>query len=218
MDGLPNVPYSNRVNFASLRGILSVAGGILAGVAGFLLVILLLNYFGIIPLSRSNPRLFGFLPQKAVLKQPSASQKGAAYLCPVRKNPCPTPEIITKSAIIENFQGLGYQQLAEGTEVVSIFSGQYEVKQLPPSQNPDNINITVKDDEKDYLATYFISGKTDLEGRGDISKGETVAVLSGKGRGKQNFGQNYNLIIYVQSSDNLQIKKLSPSSDGISIE
>lgn len=210
VDGLPNVPYSNKVNFNPLRGILSVGGGILAGVAGFLLVIFLLNYFGVIS--------FVFLPQRTSSKQPSSAQKEAAYPCPVRKTPCPTPDILTKSAIMENFQGLGYQKLEEGTEVVSIFSGQYEVKQLPPSQNPDNINISVQDEEKGYVATYFISGRTDLKGRGDIDKGETLAILSGKGRGQQNFGNNYNLIMYVQSSDNGQILKLSPFSDGILIE
>ena len=187
---------------------------ILIQLAVFIAVILILNYFEMIPLSNIYPKLFGILPQQTTTSSyaPAAPQGSVFYPCPVKTASCPPSDMLTQS--VENkleFAGLGYRNLPSGTEVVAIFTGSFAVQQAK-----DDINISLRSEEKGLLATYFIKGSTTLKAAGQVSEGETLAVLSGTTQRVGKFKRWYNMVISIQDIQSAKFIKLTPFAEGIS--
>lgn len=197
-----------------------IAAGILAVLVGFLLLVLLINYLGILPLSRLYPEQFGFLPYKdrqAGLQNLSgAEQKKIVFSCPLDDSPCPKADIITESQVIENFKGLGYKDLLSDTDILAVEGGEYTVK-VTPGASSENVNIYITTGQGLQLG-YRFKGSTNLKGTGSVAVDQIIGTLNGNSRGGTSFGGNYNLIISVKDLKGREFLKLTSSDDGILIE
>lgn len=214
MDGFSE--SENKMNPRPLRNFLGGAGGILAGLAGFLVVVLALNYFSILPLSKLLPQQFGFLPQKdgkTGLQSFSGTGK-TVFSCPFGDSPCPKAEIITKSTAIKDFKGLGYKDLSKDTDILAIEGGKYNVKETTPGASGEDVNIYITTDQK-LTFGYRFKGSTDLKGKGSVVARQPIGILNGNSKGGTSFGGNYNLIFSIKDVKSQKFLDLTPSQDGI---
>lgn len=199
-----------------MRSYLQIAAGAIGFLAVSLILGLALNYFNVLPASLGEP--FKLLPQKSQtipesLKTPASTQtakKSADFPCPIKKEPCPLADVIT-SPIFKTFKGLGYKDLTNGTEVVSIMAGKY----VSLGEKEDYVDLNITDQQKNLQVMYLFVGKSHLGKTGLVSERETIGTLSGKLREEENISNNHNVIIYIRDLQSHQLFKLSPSNEGI---
>lgn len=186
--------------------------GFLVGLVGFLAVFIVLlivvNYFGLLPLSRP------FFRNKAI---PTAEQQ-TKFPCPIKKSPCPIASTISQASVSANFAGLGYKDQTNGVELISIIAGKYTQDEATGSgKNQHLINLNIISEQQNLKIGYRFDGKSKLGKEGSVSSGQVIGTLSGAGRGSKNFGADYNLIIFIQDQKSGGLLQLASSEAGLSI-
>lgn len=238
----PPPPAGGSSFFDTLATVLPLVVGALVLL---LLAFFALNYFNIISLSRLYPKQFGFLPHQPFSKTqalkksplqttspPALNQSPATtsqtptqkliFPCPLKLDPCPKPEAITRHSNIPNFQGLGYNDIASGSAVLALLDGTYDLQQYDAtgSYKEKGPVLAVKVKGNDALATYQLRGTAvkEVPSTGNPVSQKEVLALTGKEQlGMQRFGKWYDMVIFVQDQQGNYLK-LQPTKDGQGLE
>lgn len=70
-NGIEYPQYNAQQKASFLKNLWFGSGGVLLGLLFLVLIIVILNYFNIISLSKINPDLFGFLPHRPIVTSPT---------------------------------------------------------------------------------------------------------------------------------------------------
>lgn len=196
--------------------------GVLAGILGFSLLILLLNYLKVLPLSRLYPKQFGFLPQISSQKTSNTPKTTTLRIlsCPLDQDPCPKTEAISQATNIPNFYGLGYINLPANAKVLAVIDGQYELKEASGKGDQAKTTLTITSSDQNIQITYYFQGTAQpaIQSGSNAKVGQVIGTLGGKTRGQKVFGKLYNLIISAQQMSDLTYLKLVSVQDGISLQ
>jgi len=207
MDGLPEQPIPPQPPASSLtsserrlpKNILKIVGVIL--ILGS--VVLLLNYFGIIPLSRFFPFLSYLTP--AAIQQPNQTSTSQPITLSL---PCPvSPEFCQQGQRIESqeeFIGIGFNLPAESkifavSDGPAVFSGVEDKEK--GILNHAKINITGNNDTYTYNVIYEYYGipKESIPAK-NVNSGDELGTLLGGNFPNSPPYNGINFLIYVLSA------------------
>lgn len=143
-----------------------------------LVVIVLLNYFNILPLSSKLPKIFSFLPHKEIIqKTVSPKRVNATFIftlsCPLAKNLCATGKDLNQGTA---FSGIIFN-IPEGTPILSAFDGKVveHPKVVERSDTQPLIYIRSVDN---HTAIYSYYGITSVKIGDQVKSGAQIGTIS----------------------------------------
>lgn len=196
---------------------------------GTLIVLLILNYFSIIPLTKKFPDIFGFLPTKNKAQVTQVAQNSIAksengkvdsevnvvqelFACPVRPQCTDGKGLYDKKE--KRVKGLGYIHLDKKTRLFAIIDGKVNIS-TKDSDSGRKINvITTENDE--FIVTYEFSGTLNSEMKTGqlIHQDDIIGEFDGNVFTPVDFAtQTYSLYITVEDVRSDQIIPLIPKED-----
>ena len=204
-----------------------------AGLAGFILPLVLiiiifvsLNYFSILPISESVPFL-SFLPKQKTQKVEAPSKTmisptqtlkpKVTFGCPVKESLCAKGAILILAGRDEtsSFSGIVYSSLPEGTEILSSFAGDIQVKNLA-TEGATLVTIINKD--ANLQANYKFpkdAFKLSIDSVRAGGRGETIGTIINGSKNFKKLGAGYdNLIFSIQNFSTKSYIKIKPAGDG----
>lgn len=207
---------------------------VLLGIISVLLLIgavfIALNYFDIIPISKTVSFL-SFLPKQKTqnVETPPKTIFPAAQVtpnpepisgCPVREELCGGGDILilSEKGKISSFSGIVYSNLPQGEKILSVIAGDIQVKNLIIDEKT---LVTITDEESGLQANYeFPMDAFELNATSSkITKsGEIIGAISDESKSFKKLGGGYdNLIFSLQNISTKLYIKIKPATDGKSI-
>lgn len=172
-----------------------------------LLMILILNYFNLIPLSKNWPAFFGWLPhQSSGLGEGGVEPRRTHpfaqdfFVCPVWGEQCKDAYAVMnedRSQVI----GIGYFTLSPGVEIIAMMDGSYTI-----SRNANDVEIILTDTDGNIQAVYNFKDPSIVANTQPISllKGDLIYKFDASPPSSIKIfdrDTNYALIVYTQLSD-----------------
>lgn len=203
-----------------------VSTNVEAGLAGFILPLIViviallgLNYFNILPISKTLP-LLSFLPAKeqAVEKKPLKNEKPKITIpfvrCPVKQDLCAKGFIIPgEKDKISTFSAIGYKNLTKGTEILSAMNGNMQVE----NQTNGNVIVRIINKGRNMQVNYefakgaFISSTSSAQ---ILQEGEGIGIITDESKAITKYEEKFSLIFSVQSLDEKVYKSIKPEKEG----
>src|SRR3989338_7561743 len=203
---------------------------VLLGIISILLLIgaifIALNYFDIISIPKTVPFL-SFLPKQKTQKVETPSKTmisptqtlkpKVTFGCPVKENLCAKGAILILAGRDEtsSFSGIVYSSLPEGTEILSSFAGDIQVKNLA-TEGATLVTIINKD--ANLQANYKFpkdAFKLSIDSVRAGGRGETIGTIINGSKNFKKLGAGYdNLIFSIQNFSTKSYIKIKPAGDG----
>jgi hypothetical protein len=206
-------------------------------ILGLIIVFGTLNYFNILPVSKTIPFL-SFLPTQsggsgglnftggpqkvpAVINKiptlPPVTPSNEPFLaCPIASGICKNGKVLVgeKKGIKSNFKGLGFSGFSENQAILAATDGSLKVR----SENNLDI-VTIENQDSLRTVTYEMPQGTFRQSSSSESarEGQVLGRFQGPDQTINNYGGNFNLIFYSYASYSKIIDPLRPSPDGDSI-
>lgn len=202
-------------------------------------IIMILNFFNIIPLSTNMPKIFGWLPHKSMnVSDVAQSTPGTSteeqmeagqlaptavptYLitCPVSPGFCPQAKSVYNKTT-RRVEGLGFMNLTEGLAIYSVFDGTLSSN----TQKVDGADLTTitLTGENGFVATYRFIGLPQREkgaSRSAVKQAEIIGIVDGGALELFDFtSQKYSLSLTIVNSENNQNITVRPREDGAALD
>lgn len=193
-----------------------------------LIVLLVLNYFSILPLSQKFPKIFGFLPTKNMVVSMQSNGNTSAnstntvvptqdlpqelFVCPVRSQCVDGRGVYDKTE--KKVKGLGYLYIEEKTKLFAIIDGKASLS-IKDGDSGKKIAV-ISTENNEFRVTYEFSGKIkgDIKDGASIKQDEIIGDFDGGNFLPVDFtSQKYSLYITVQDLRSDQIIPLIPRKD-----
>jgi hypothetical protein len=176
-----------------------------------LIVLLVLNYFSILPLSQKFPKIFGFLPTKSEniivvsnsgsisnnnLSTPSAPEEFKfLFSCPVVSVCAEMKQIYDKSD--QKVRGEGFVYIEDKTPVQAIIDGTI----TSVTEKDSIVTIIEKSEDESFEITYIFTGKQEskIKNGTKVKNFEIIANIAGSPTKLSEYsGQNYSMIFQIK--------------------
>lgn len=202
-------------------------------IVGLLIIFGVLNYFNILPISQSFPFL-SFLPKQEKplenktqiepqLSQEEINKKLMTALpflgCPVEKESCAKGIVINEPRGEKaSFSAVAFSGLSENEPILAVIDGNIKFLSEESTQAASTM-ITIENRGRNIIATYELPKGSFTIGTSsaNVKEKEIIGTLTSRKNTINEFGKNFNLILYSQAISSKTFIKLKPAPNGASL-